>query len=135
MSYCVLIADDSAIVRSMVRKSLAMAGLDLGEVLEATNGREALEQLKRTWVDVVFADINMPEMTGLELVQAMKNDEVLAARGGHRLVRAKPGAHRRAEADGAGLRGRILPPEPGGVESLSRSRRRPPYAEVPGTPG
>ena len=79
MSYCVLIADDSAIVRSMVRKSLTMAGLDLGEVLEAANGREALEQLRRTWVDVVFADINMPEMTGLELVQAMKNDEVLAA--------------------------------------------------------
>jgi two-component system, chemotaxis family, chemotaxis protein CheY len=78
MSYCVLIADDSAIVRSMVRKSLAMAGLDLGEVLEATNGREALEQLKKTWVDVVFADINMPEMTGLELVKAMKGDEVLA---------------------------------------------------------
>jgi two-component system chemotaxis response regulator CheY len=78
MSYCVLIADDSAIVRSMVRKALVMAGLDLGEVLEAANGREALEQLKRTWVDVVFADINMPEMTGLELVQAMKGDQVLA---------------------------------------------------------
>ncbi len=78
MSYCVLIADDSAIVRSMVRKSLSMAGLDLGEVLEAANGREALEQLRRTWVDVVFADINLPEMSGLELVQAMKHDQVLA---------------------------------------------------------
>ncbi len=78
MSYCVLIADDSAIVRSMVRKSLAMAGLDLGEVHEAANGREALELLRRTWVDVVFADINMPEMTGVELVHAMKNDQVLA---------------------------------------------------------
>ncbi len=78
MSYCILIADDSAIVRAMVRKSLAMAGLDIGEVLEATNGREALDQLRRTWVDVVFADINMPEMSGLDLLKAIKEDKVLA---------------------------------------------------------
>jgi two-component system chemotaxis response regulator CheY len=79
MSYTILIADDSAIVRTMVRKALAMAGLDLGEVHEAANGKEALAILGRTWIDLVFADINMPEMNGAELVRAMKADPALAA--------------------------------------------------------
>jgi two-component system chemotaxis response regulator CheY len=79
VSYSVLIADDSAIVRAMVKKSLGMAGLALGEVHEAASGREALEVLRRSWVDVVFADINMPEMDGAELVRAMKADPALAA--------------------------------------------------------
>ncbi len=79
MSYTVLIADDSAIVRSMVKKALAMAGLDLGQVHEAANGKEALAILGSNWIDVVFADINMPEMTGVELVRSMKADPALAA--------------------------------------------------------
>lgn len=79
MSYTVLIADDSAIVRTMVKKALTMAGLELGQVHEAANGKEALAVLGSTWIDVVFADINMPEMTGAELVQRMKADPALAA--------------------------------------------------------
>jgi two-component system chemotaxis response regulator CheY len=79
MSYTILVADDSAIVRTMVRKAIAMAGLPVGQVHEAANGREALEVLRRAWVDVVFADINMPEMTGIELLEAMKGDAALAA--------------------------------------------------------
>ncbi len=79
MSYTVLIVDDSAIVRTMVKKALGMAGLDLGQVHEAANGKEALAVLGRTWIDVVFADINMPEMTGAELIQRMKADPALSA--------------------------------------------------------
>ncbi len=79
MSYSILVADDSAIVRSMVKKAIAMAGLPVGHVYEAANGREALEVLRRTWIDVVFADINMPEMTGPELLRAMKADPALAS--------------------------------------------------------
>ena len=79
MSYTILIADDSAIVRTMVKKAIAMAGLDVGQVHEAANGKEALAILARTWIDVVFADINMPEMTGPELVRHMKADPALAA--------------------------------------------------------
>ena len=79
MSYTILIADDSAIVRTMVKKAVSMAGLDVGQVHEAANGKEALAVLGRTWVDVVFADINMPEMTGTELVRHMKADPALAS--------------------------------------------------------
>jgi two-component system, chemotaxis family, chemotaxis protein CheY len=79
MSYSVLVADDSAIVRAMVKKALVMAGLDLGQVHEAADGREALAVLGKTWVDVVFADINMPVMNGLELVRRMRDTPAFAA--------------------------------------------------------
>jgi two-component system chemotaxis response regulator CheY len=79
MSYTILIADDSAIVRAMVKKAVAMAGLDVGQVHEAGNGKEALAVLRRIWIDIVFADINMPEMTGTELVRHMKADPTLAS--------------------------------------------------------
>ncbi len=77
MSYNVLIVDDSKIVRSVVRKSISMAGLQLGEVFEASNGLEALKVLSEKWVDIVFSDLNMPEMGGRELVERMAADNLL----------------------------------------------------------
>lgn len=79
MSYSVLVVDDSAVVRRMVRRALSMSGVDLDPVYEAGNGREALEILGQQWVDIVFADINMPEMTGAEMLQEMKSSPVLSA--------------------------------------------------------
>ena len=79
MSWRILVADDSALLRSMMRKALAISGLEGVELLEATNGREALELLGTSRFDLVLADINMPEMSGLELVDRMKADPALAA--------------------------------------------------------
>jgi two-component system chemotaxis response regulator CheY len=78
MSYRVLIVDDSSVVRTMVKKAIQMAGLDVEEVHEAANGLEALERLKSHWVDIVFTDLHMPVMNGMELVQSMARDGVLA---------------------------------------------------------
>jgi len=79
MSYAILVVDDSSIVRTMVRKSIAMAGLPVAKVFEAANGREALEVLGRNWIDIVFADLNMPEMNGTELVEQMSRDAMLVS--------------------------------------------------------
>jgi two-component system, chemotaxis family, chemotaxis protein CheY len=79
MSYSVLIVDDSSIVRAMVRKAIAMAGLEVSAVHEAANGREALEKLAANWIDIVFADLNMPEMNGVELVEKMSQDATLVS--------------------------------------------------------
>ncbi|HTP27967.1 MAG TPA: response regulator [Anaeromyxobacteraceae bacterium] len=79
MSYTILIADDSAIVRRMVKKAIAMAGLEVGEVHEAANGKEALSVMDRTWIDIVFADINMPEMSGSDLIRHMAAEPNLAS--------------------------------------------------------
>ncbi len=62
--YNILIVDDSATIRSVVAKVLKIAEVPTGNLWEAGNGREALEVLRREWVDLVFADINMPVMNG-----------------------------------------------------------------------
>ncbi len=79
MAYAVLIVDDSKTVRSMIKKTLQLTGLDLGTVHEAGNGIEALTVLRSEWIDVVLADIHMPEMGGIELVEQMSKDHVLGS--------------------------------------------------------
>ena len=78
MSWRILIADDSSIVRTMVKKAIAMSGAAVGSVHEASNGKEALELLASAPIDLVFADINMPVMSGTELVERMRGDPALA---------------------------------------------------------
>jgi two-component system chemotaxis response regulator CheY len=65
----VLVTDDSAVMRAMIVKTLHMTGVELGEVLQASNGAEALALLDEQWVDLALVDINMPVMNGLELLQ------------------------------------------------------------------
>jgi two-component system chemotaxis response regulator CheY len=62
----------------MVCKAVGMSGLDVGEILEAGNGKEALEVVRKTWVDIVLADINMPVMSGVEMVAEMAKSDFLA---------------------------------------------------------
>lgn len=78
MSLNVLVVDDSPVMRKMVRRSLGMCGLPIGDIHEAGNGLEALSVLGRQWVDVVIADINMPEMGGVEMVERMAKDGLLS---------------------------------------------------------
>jgi two-component system, chemotaxis family, chemotaxis protein CheY len=66
-----LIVDDSATMRAMVKRAATLSGVALGEILEAANGQEALDVLGRAKVDAVFTDINMPVMTGVELLRRM----------------------------------------------------------------
>jgi len=77
MGYNVLIVDDSMIIRKMVAKTLAIADLDISEYYFAENGRQALEQLDAHWIDIVFADINMPEMSGVAMVEEMAKKDLL----------------------------------------------------------
>jgi len=78
MSLNVLVVDDSPVMRRMVRRSLGMCGLPVGEVYEAGNGAEGLAVLSERWVDVVIADVNMPEVDGVEMVERMAKDGMLA---------------------------------------------------------
>ena len=71
MAYNVLIVDDSVTIRAVIVKTLKMTGLSISEIFQAENGKVALEILERSWVDIVFADINMPVMNGIEMVDKM----------------------------------------------------------------
>lgn len=65
-----LVIDDSRTVRMIIRRTLIELGL---EVVEAGNGREGLEQLRQQEdVGLVLVDWNMPEMNGLEFIQAVR---------------------------------------------------------------
>lgn len=76
MAFNILVVDDSVTMRAVIKKTVGMTGIQVGELFEAGNGREALEILANEWVDVVVSDINMPEMSGIEFVEEVKKDEV-----------------------------------------------------------
>ncbi|MDZ4170445.1 MAG: response regulator [Coriobacteriia bacterium] len=70
----VLIAEDEAIIRMDLREMLEEEG---HEVLgEARNGDEAVELARRLEPDVVFMDINMPGMSGIEAARILGDDRV-----------------------------------------------------------
>jgi two-component system chemotaxis response regulator CheY len=64
-------------MRTVVKKIVGLTGLEVSRILEADNGRRALDVLSGNWVDAVILDINMPEMNGLELLKRMNEDAVL----------------------------------------------------------
>ena len=78
MSLNVLIVDDSGVMRSMILKSLQLAGLPLGEVYQASNGQEGLDTLDNGWVDLIVADINMPVMNGEEMIRRIRSNDLWA---------------------------------------------------------
>jgi len=78
MSFNILIVDDSKTIRSVIKKTLEIARVPIGTLYEAANGEEGLSVMKEQWVDLVFADINMPVMTGIEMVEIMAKDNMLA---------------------------------------------------------
>ena len=71
MAKTVMTVDDSASVRQMV--SFALSGAGYG-VVEAENGRDALDKLAAAKVDLILTDLNMPVMDGIELVRAVRAD-------------------------------------------------------------
>jgi CheY-like chemotaxis protein len=75
MSVVALVVDDSMLIRHTVCRFLEERGF---EVESATNGQEALEALKTIRPDVIITDIQMPKMSGSELITAVKNNPTLS---------------------------------------------------------
>lgn len=69
----VLIVDDTAFMRKLLRNILFSAGLDVAG--EAENGKEAVELFKQHKPDLVTMDIIMPEMNGIEALKKIKSIE------------------------------------------------------------
>ena len=77
MAYNILLVDDSSVVRKVIRRTFALTTIEVGEMFDAGNGKEGIALLKEKWIDLVFLDINMPVMNGVEMVEAMRADETL----------------------------------------------------------
>jgi len=74
MALNILVVDDSAVMRKMIIKTMGMCGIPLGEIKQAANGQEGLEELGKNWIDIVILDINMPIMNGEEMIDEMQQD-------------------------------------------------------------
>lgn len=75
MAYNVLIVDDSRSMRKVIEKTLHISGFDVGEIYEASDGREALGMLENHWVDLIISDIYMPVMDGIQFLEELKKKE------------------------------------------------------------
>ncbi len=79
MAVNILIVDDSLPMRSVIIKTIKASGYGSANFYQAGDGKEALKILKDEWLDLVVTDYNMPDMNGIELISAMKKDEVLSS--------------------------------------------------------
>ena len=68
----VLIVDDSRVMRMLLRRMLNTLGVS--DVIEASDGQQALERLGESTPDLALVDWNMPVMNGLDLVLALRQN-------------------------------------------------------------
>ncbi len=69
-----LVVDDSAVMRKIISRSYREAGYS-GEIVEAEDGKDALEKFQKDKFDLIICDWIMPNMSGLEFVKRVRASE------------------------------------------------------------
>lgn len=92
----VVIADDDADIRALITVSALRAGAVVAA--DVGTGGAALEAIRRCVPDLAILDISMPEMTGLEVVRALRADPLTS---GIRVMLLSAAVHPAALAEGA----------------------------------
>ena len=72
----VLVVDDSFAMRMIVIKTAKKAGLGRDTFIQAADGAEGLEAIREHNPDLVLSDWNMPNMTGIEMLEALKAEGI-----------------------------------------------------------
>ncbi|WP_456406105.1 response regulator [Thiolapillus sp.] len=72
----IMVVDDSLAMRLIVMKTLREAGYAGHDITQAADGAKALEAIKEEEPDLVLCDWNMPNMTGPELLEALKDEGI-----------------------------------------------------------
>jgi len=75
----ILVVDDFSTMRRIVRNLLVELGFSNGLIQEADDGENALTMLRNNAFDMVVTDWNMPNMTGIDLLRAIRADAALKA--------------------------------------------------------
>ncbi|PHR54080.1 MAG: response regulator [Arcobacter sp.] len=68
----ILIVDDASLIRNIAKKAVLEAG---HEVVLANDGKEGFEAVLKGGIDFVFSDINMPIMTGMEMIAKIRQED------------------------------------------------------------
>jgi two-component system, chemotaxis family, chemotaxis protein CheY len=103
----ILIVDDSTAMRMIVKKTLRVAGFEGHDIAEANDGAKALAAIKSFKPDLVLCDGNMPNMSGLQLLEALMSGGVKLNFG---FVTTEATADMHAKAMGAGAKFLISKP-------------------------
>ena len=69
----ILVTDDSRVMRQIVIRTLRQAGYDDHEIVEAEDGADALAKVSSEKPDLVLSDWNMPNMSGIECLEALRS--------------------------------------------------------------
>ena len=70
----IMIVDDSKVMRRIVMRTLRQAGYGHAELVEAADGTEALAAIRQRTPDLVLCDWNMPQMNGIDLLDALRRE-------------------------------------------------------------
>ncbi len=103
----ILVVDDSRTMRMIVKKTLREAGYGDHTIEEADDGANALECIRSGSPDVVLSDWNMPNMNGIELLEAINSEGIKVKFG---FVTTESTAEMRKRATDAGARFMIAKP-------------------------
>lgn len=69
MAKMIMTVDDSASIRQMVSFTLKQAGY---QVVEAVDGKDAFDKIKKNRINMLITDLNMPQMDGIELIRNVR---------------------------------------------------------------
>jgi len=72
----ILVVDDSPVMRKLIARSIRQAGYGDAEVVEAEDGAHAIDVNEQEKPDLILADWNMPNLTGIEMLRALRSDGV-----------------------------------------------------------
>jgi two-component system chemotaxis response regulator CheY len=75
MAFNILVVDDSAVMRTMIVRTLKLSGVPIGSIHEAAHGEDGLRALQEEWIDLLLLDVNMPVMNGEEMLTRIRADE------------------------------------------------------------
>ena len=74
MSLNVLVVDDSSVMRKKIIRTLNMSGVPVRAIYEAADGQRGLDVLDNNWIDMLFIDVNMPIMDGMEMLNRVRSE-------------------------------------------------------------
>ena len=67
----ILVIDDSGFRRTMIRMALERVGID---VIEAVDGMDGLDEVRRHLPDIIVTDLMMPRLGGVEMIQTLRQE-------------------------------------------------------------